>query len=284
MKKNLENIFLFSMEILKEMKSNDLIFFANNLTYKMIFSIFPLIIFLMTIIGYLELDISFLFNDSAFNIPKEFSDIINNFLIEVFYTKRPKLLQISLAISILSASSGFRSLIYGINRAYDQEETRNIFFIIFLSIILVFIFALIIISFSLLFVFNDIIIKILNNFTLISNTIDEIYRITTYLSILVIMIISIMFINKISLAKKVSVISLMPGSIFTVLIWIIASKLFNIYINNFSKFSNVYGSIGSIIILIIWLNIISIVFLLGTQINSLINKKNIKFKIFKIKK
>ena len=59
-----------------------------------------------------------------------------------------------------------------------------------------------------------------------------------------------------------------PGAIFTTFGWIMVSLLFSLYVNNFSNYSNMYGGIGGIIILLIWLYWISVIILLGGELNA----------------
>ena len=88
------------------------------------------------------------------------------------------------------------------------------------------------------------------------------------------MFVSVILINKLALYrnKKTSVKSLVPGTAFTVGLWIAISWLFNIYIDNFSNYSALYGSIAAVIIFMLWLNIMCIVLLLGSEINAAMRK------------
>jgi membrane protein len=88
------------------------------------------------------------------------------------------------------------------------------------------------------------------------------------------MFLSVILINKLALFKnkKVSVRSLFPGTIFTVVLWFAISWLFNIYIDNFTNFSALYGSIAAVIIFMLWLNIMCTVLLLGSEINAVIDR------------
>jgi membrane protein len=56
-------------------------------------------------------------------------------------------------------------------------------------------------------------------------------------------------------------------------LWLVVSKCFNIYINNFSRYSAVYGSIGAIFVFALWINFLSYALLIGGQINAVIYDK-----------
>jgi membrane protein len=68
--------------------------------------------------------------------------------------------------------------------------------------------------------------------------------------------------------KRMKYTEVLAGSIFSSIGWFITSILFSIYVNNFSNYANTYGSIGGIILLIIWLYWISIIILLGGELNA----------------
>src|SRR5699024_11579006 len=70
-----------------------------------------------------------------------------------------------------------------------------------------------------------------------------------------------------------------PGSLFVSIGWTVSSLLFSFYINNFDNYTKTYGSIGGLIILLIWLYISSIIIVLGAEVNAtLISMKNISSK------
>ncbi|MNN58498.1 hypothetical protein D3C81_1735470 [compost metagenome] len=62
----------------------------------------------------------------------------------------------------------------------------------------------------------------------------------------------------------------MPGAMFSTIGWIITSILFSIYVNQFSDFTKTYGSLGGVMILLIWLYISSIIILAGGEINAIL--------------
>jgi membrane protein len=79
-------------------------------------------------------------------------------------------------------------------------------------------------------------------------------------------------IYKILSCKSVRLLSVLPGAAVTVALWVLASKAFEIYIANFSRFSVVYGGLGSVFVMMIWLNIVSFFLLVGSEINALMAK------------
>ncbi len=88
------------------------------------------------------------------------------------------------------------------------------------------------------------------------------------------MIITFTFLYKFAPAfpkgSRTSFIKALPGSIFTTLGWIGSSVLFSFYVNNFGEYAVTYGSLGGIIVFLIWLFISSIIIVLGGEVNATI--------------
>lgn len=59
----------------------------------------------------------------------------------------------------------------------------------------------------------------------------------------------------------------LPGAVFTTLGWILSSNIFSYYVNNFGNYSNTYGSLVGVILLIIWLYLTSLLIILGGELN-----------------
>ncbi len=269
MKKVIDFFFLF----IKRMEENELIYFANALTYRLLLALFPFIIFLMTLLGFFNFEIDGQMRNFIFSMPTEVKEILAVFLEEVVYTKNISLLSISLLISVFSASSGFNYLIKGINKAFNIEDKRSFVKIRIISVLLVFVFTFLIIASLILFIFGDAIEKFLIDFTDFADILDEIFSMTSYIVNIVVLFVILIVISKICIYRKISFKQLVPGTVFTVVGWLLMSKFFNIYVNNFSKVSVVYGSLGSIFILLIWLNILSLLILIGSQINAILIEK-----------
>lgn len=270
----MKKIIYFFRVLLKKTTENELMIMSNALTYKLLIAIFPFIIFLMTLMGFLNINgLSDYIHELSGALPKPVREIIDTFLVEVIETKRVSLLSTSFLVSIYSASTGFNSIIQGLNRAYEKDDTRPFIIKRGISVMLVFVFAILVIISLFLFIFSDFIKNLIIKYTsleFIPYFLDSLFL---YIFVGCILLIIVLVIYKISICKRISLPSIIPGALFTVVCWLILSKGFNIYINNFSKYSKIYGSIGGVFVLVIWLNIISLVLLLGGQINAILENR-----------
>ena len=270
MKKNniFRSFFDFVRELVQEIQKDDLISVANDLTYKIFFSIFPFIIFLISVAGFLNLDEVYLIEQFYLILPDAIHAPIETFVTEVMREKHPDIVSLSLIFSMLSASWGFGTAMKSINKAHGQRDRRNIIIKILINISSVIVFSAIVIIAFVMLIFGDNIL----NFLRVNFNVDDsgitLFSVLRYVTAVIIMFFAVLAINKISISKKVSWKSLIPGAIFTVVMWIGISKGFNIYIKNFASYSTVYGSLAGIIIFMLWLNVLCIALLLGSEINA----------------
>jgi len=269
----LKKAFNFIVYFIRKFEENELIYFANALTYRLLFALFPFIIFLITLLGFFDFQVDSKIQNILFSMPEEIRNIFSVFLEEVVYTKNISILSISLFISVFSASSGFNYLIKGINKAFDIEDERSFFKTRIISILLVFVFSFLIIASLILFIFCDAIENFLINFMDSADILNKIFGMTGYIIDAVALFAIIIVTFKIAVCKKISFKQLVPGTVVVVGGWLLMSKIFNIYVNNFSKVSVVYGGLGSIFILLVWLNMLSMIILGGSQINAIIIQK-----------
>ncbi len=260
----------FVFGFVRKFEENELIYFANALTYRLLLAMFPFIIFLMTLFGFLDLEVGGYIKRIAVAMPSDVREILFVFLEEVVYSKNVSLLSISLLLSVFSASSGFNYLIKGINKAFDIEDERNFIKKRVIGILLVFVFSFLITASLILFIFCDAIEKVLIDFIGVSDIIKGVFGMTGYIINVIALFGILIVIFKISVYKKTKLRQLAPGTLIVVCGWLMMSKIFNIYVNNFSKISVIYGSLGSIFILLVWLNILSVLILAGNQINAML--------------
>lgn len=259
----------FIREVIDRVGKNDLIAMANELTFKLMLSIFPLLIFVLTIIATLKIEYNEYIDYLLGDMPKDVRGIINAFLDEEIYTRPQGLMSVSLLVALYSASSGFHSFIKGLNRAYGVREKRNFFFTRLISLFLVMLFAVTIMLSIYMLILGGQINDILLNLKLIKkipNTDSLAVRAVTAFAVTVV----ILLVYQLGANVKIRLYEAMPGVLFTLAAWYILSKLFNIYINEYASYSAVYGSISTMFVFSLWLNMLSFVLLIGCQINAVL--------------
>jgi len=254
--------------VAEKIKAENLSSTANDMSFKILLAIFPFLIFLLAVMGFFTLDIYNLTQNLENVIPAEILDIVELFTAEIVNVRRPHVLSTSLFVAAWSSTSGFKSLIAGINKAYGEKEERNFIKKYAISFVLVSIFAFTLVLMMIFLIFGGIIIDTIGQFVQLPRHGAMLFSVSSTVISVIIMLAAVILINSVALEKKVKFKNLLPGSLFTVTIWIIASVGFNIYVRNFSNMAAVYGSVAGVMVLMMWVNIICNVLLIGSAINA----------------
>ena len=262
-----------------KVKRDDIFALASQLAYYLVLSFFPFLMFLFTLIGFINLDSTTVLEALQTILPITVFELVETIILEIVDSQNTGLLGVSVLLAVWTASSGFRAVIKGVNKAYNLHENRNYIrraIMSFLSIIALAI--TILLSLSLL-VFGDVISKHLISNLPFSEVLNIVWNILRYGVIILILILIFASIYRYTPAEKVKWKYVLPGAVFTTIGWLIISVVFSFYINNYSNYSRFYGSLAAVFILMIWLFLTSIIFMLGVEINAVleinkVNKKN----------
>ena len=205
-------------------------------------------------------------------LPLDVQNIISNFIKDLAIDSSKGLLSIAAIAGIWTASAGVTPVVKAINRAYDYEETRSYFKLKAISIVFTIALNLLLLLVFITLVLGEFIGKELFNFLGIAHIFVDIWSKTRLIIPVVFMIIIFALLYKYSPClvhrKRVKLRRAIPGGLFTTFGWILTSNIFSIYVTNSNKFSTTYGSLGGLIVLLIWLYISSIIIVLGGEFNA----------------
>lgn len=262
------------------MDDDELVALSAQLSYSFVLAFFPFFIFLMTVIGFLRLDSQQVLIFLNALLPTEVYNLIQNIVKFVIDSREGSLLSFSLFLSIWSSSSGFRGVMRGLNKAYNVVDTRNYIVRIILSIIytigLVFLIALMLILVVFGGVIGDFFVRFFVDYIDVNIVLNSWYIIRyTFMITLMVTVFAIIY-YYVPVVKHKKLKGVLPGSIFATISWIGISIGFTFYVNNLSNYSALYGSIGAVIVLMIWLFLTSMIILLGGEINAILSKKNLE--------
>lgn len=249
--------------------SNDDIFaLGAQLAYYLILAFFPFLIFLMTLIGFSNLNSADVLDGLRAILPNNVFTLVDTTVIEIVDTQNAGLLWVSVALTMWSASSGFRAVIKGVNKAYDIKEHRSFIKRAFIAIFFTLALALIIMLTLAMLVFGELIGKYLSVIFPFENIISMLWNLSRYVIIIFMMIWIFACIYRYTPAKKIPWKEVKAGAIVSTLGWIVVSLGFSYYINNVANYSKLYGSVGAVFVLMTWLYITSMILILGAEINS----------------
>lgn len=258
-------------QIKRRVMEDDLFGLAAQLAYFFLLSLFPLLLFLVSLLPYLPItqeDILSVIRDFA---PKDSMELIEKNISQLS-NKNGGLLSFGIVATIWSASNGINAIVSAFNKAYDVKESRP--FIVARGMAILFTFAMLFVFIIalLLPVFGKLIgLYLFAKFGL-SDEFMTVWNTLRWLVSSIILFIVFMGLYWIAPNVKLKCITVIPGAIFATVGWELSSLAFSYYVSNFGNFSATYGSIGAIIVLMFWFYLTGIIIVLGGEINAVFSK------------
>lgn len=259
----------FVKELLAKVKENDSIAYAYQLTYSLLLSLFPFLIFLFTLVPYMNLDSAEILLILEQNLPNEVYDLVAGIVVDVVDMQRGGLMSLSVVLAVYSASAGFRAFMKGTNRAMGIHDHRNIVVKYILSISLVVLFAVSILLSLLGIVFGGQIIAAVTHYfpqIPLEGTINVLRLLLPVL--LIFLLLSAFYV--IIPNRKMTFTGAFPGAAFATVSWVVFTLVFQYYVDNFSNYSRFYGTLGAVVALMLWLLLTSIIMIFGAEINAIV--------------
>lgn len=271
MKKKVIN---YAKELIETLKKREMSILPANIAYYIVMALIPTLTIIVLIASSFSLSIDSLANLLSDILPEQVSSVI----IEVISGKGfDSSVGIFNIVAFALATNGTYSIVLAANTLYKVNEVDTIKDHIRATLLLV----LIVILFLFLIVvpiFGDNILTIIKNAKIFNNFMNEIifiFNIIKWPFTFMITYFNIKLIYTIAPSRQIPSSSTTYGALFTTIIWSIATVIFKIYLNNFAKYDIIYGNLSSIIILLIWIYILSFIFVLGMAVNvHEYNKKN----------
>jgi membrane protein len=268
----------FFQEITRESILNK----ASSLAYNFMLAIFPGIIFLFTLIPYIPVDnfqeklLSFL----EIVIPTDAFSAIKSTLEDIIKNQNGGLLSFGFLLATFFATNGMTNLMMAFNKASLTRENRN--WIVRRAIALVLSFAIVTALALGIGVFT--IVGLFINYLKESIEYDLSWFWTFLLSVSKWCILFLIYFSTVGLVYKYGPSSsrhwkiFSPGAIFATILAILTFSGFAYYINNFNAYNKIYGSIGTIIVIMIWIYLNSLIILIGFELNTslVLSKRSIK--------
>jgi membrane protein len=246
---------------------------ASSLAFNFFLAFFPSIIVFLTLIPYipvtgLQETLMELLNVV---LPPSTNEITFQALDDIINNTRAGLLSIGFLLALYFSTNGINSLIEAFNASYHIRENRPIIQQRILSLGLTLLLSFMLIIAMGLIIFGKFAVSYLTEYKLITQYAGELILYGKWFTILLVLWlgISVLFHLGPSIKSKWKLFT--PGSILATLGIIITSIGFNYYINHFSQYNKIYGSIGTLMIILIWMYFNSIILLTGFELNASIS-------------
>ena len=259
----------------QEFVRDDALGLAAQLAYYLILALFPFILFLVAVVDAFSSSspqlVNELFGYLRRVMPAQIFDLIQA------YTERtlrnedtaPGLLSVGILGSIWAISGAFSALINALNRAYDVQETRSFWKVKGIAVLMTFGLSVLVIGGALLLIAGPSIGETIAEVFTLDDEFEVVWNIARWPAALLFMVATVALLFYFAPDAGQPFRWITPGGFVGVALWVLASLAFNLYLSSdFNTYDKTYGSIGTVIVLLLYLYISSLTILFGATLNA----------------
>lgn len=267
----------FLKKLYEKSIKDDIFSSAAQVAFYLSFAIFPLLLFLVTLLG-IVLGSAHHFRADLFSylariMPISAFELVRHTVDEVIANRSGDKLTVGLLVALWSASAGVNSLRNALNRVYGFEETRawwktrgiSLSFTFVLTVLITVALAIVFYGWQVIsFFFSLVSIEVSSPFVLVV--------LQWTITLVVLLIVFELLYNVLPCRKPFRWFWITPGATVGILLWLLLSNGLRTYLAYWNSYDRTYGSIGAVIILMLWLYLTSLVILIGGMINSILGE------------
>jgi len=262
----------YSKSLLGELKKDRATGLAAQQAYYYMLALFPLLILMIAIVPYLNIDPQKAINVVNTLLPSQSAELLRDNVVKLVSERNGGLLTFGIIGTLWSASSGMNAFIKAMNIAFDVKETRSFIKARLVSIMLTFGLILAFVVALLLPVFGKVILDTVESIVQIPEPFDIVFNIVRWVVAIIVMAAVLAGLYRVAPNKHYPFKHVIPGAIFATVVWQLISLGFSFYVSNFGNYSATYGSIGGVIVLMLWLFLTGLALVLGGEINAIYHR------------
>ena len=240
------------------------------LTYYLLFAIFPLLIFLNNLVGLLSYDLDALLVMLARVIPRDVVDLLGQYLVYVSRVSSRTLLWFSAVFTIYFPFRAANALFLSVRKAYGAGMPTG--FVRYQLRVLLFTLLLIVAIFFSVFAstIGNRVLDFVSGYIYLSDLSVRLWSRLRFVFVGAVMFAVIALLYALALDKHPAKRGIWPGVLTALVAWIVVSMLYSLYVERAANYSVIYGSIGTIIVLLLWLYLTAALLIMGAEFNSVL--------------
>jgi membrane protein len=248
---------------------------AAQLSYFFIFSLFPLLFFLASLLGYFtqtgpELRESLL-HYLATVVPVKASALIRDTLVEITEASSGGKISFGVLLTVWTASFGVGAIISTLNAAYGVKESRPWWKVQAMAVVLTLALALLVVSALALVLYGGQIGQLIAGRYDLGAAFTSVWGVAQWVIVFGCVLLALALVYYCAPdVKDIRWQWITPGSAVAVMLWLFVSFVFRLYLTYFDTYSTTYGSLGAVMILLLWLYLTGVAVLVGGEMNAVI--------------
>lgn len=250
--------------------SDDMTTYAAALAYHALFALFPFLIFLIAVLSFLHIPnfFTWLLEQGQAALPQSAYQQLHDAVMQIQNQSQGGLLTFGIVAAVWGASSGVRSLMNALNVAYDVEETRPSWKRYLLSILYTLALAVLLIAATGLMLLGPQAMDWLAGQIGLGGAFVTLWTWLRWPVLVVLLMLVAALVYAVAPNVDEPFRFITPGAILAVLMWIVASVAFSLYVSNFANYNATYGSLGGVVVLLFYFFVSAAVLLLGAEVNA----------------
>ena len=240
------------------------------LSYYLLFAIFPLLIFISALLGTLHLDVASITRLLSQFVPGDVVDLAEAYLNYVSENTSQQLLWFSLVFSIWFPMRATSALMHSVRKAYGLGRPHSVIFSQ-LRILLFTVWMIVTIALTLLLVtVGRRVLSFVSGLIYVSDEFINVWSYIRFVIMGVYMFASIALLYLLAQGRKRPLRDVMPGAALTLVAWIALSLAFSFYVEHMAHYAELYGSIATIVVMLLWLYMSGTVMIMGAEFNGVV--------------
>jgi membrane protein len=248
---------------------------AAEMAYRFLFAMFPFLIFVAALVGFVGARIG---SDDLFNVvmeqisrlaPPEVSAVLSDWVSGVVHTQSPSLLTLGVAGALYGAAGGVGTLIKGLNRAHEAEETRSFIKVQSMGLLTTLALALFMVGGVVLFTLGESLRDWLVARFDLGDTFKMLWRLLTGPGLVLLLFIVLVGLYRALPNTTITVRQAMRGALFATTAWVVLTLGFSFFLEHFGSYERTFGSLGTAAMLMVWMYFVAMILLIGGEINAL---------------
>ena len=267
--KKVKDIYQSIMNITADISANHVGAYAAQSAYFFMLSMIPIILLLLTMVQFTPVTKADVMTAVIQVFPASVDSLITSIVNQV-YNQSTGIIPITIIVALWSAGKGVLAMTSGLNCIYGCRETRNYIFLRIRATIYTVMFIIVIILLLVLSVFgNTLNLFIAGHIPFLKKISDWLIMSRTFITPTVLVVFSLM-IYRFLPNRRGRFRDQLPGAMFAAVGWMVVSWVFSIYLDVFEGFSSMYGSLTTIVLIMLWMYFCMYCILLGAEMNVLL--------------
>lgn len=261
-----------AVHLIREVAGLRIPVYASHASFFIVLSLFPSLVLMLSLVRYTGLEVEHLTRMLEGVIPQALMPAARRFIVSTYQSTTGTLISISAVTALWSASRGIHGLLTGLNAIYGVIEDRGYFHTRGVSMVYTLLFLVVLVLTLVLHVFGTTLLQVLPLedspfLRFLTEVVDLRFFVLLGVQTVLFTAVFIVLPN-----RHNSLAGSLPGALMASAGWLVFSDLYSVYVENFTRYSNIYGSVYAVALSMLWLYCcISIVFY-GGVLNRLLQK------------